>query len=39
MDYVEVVGATNRDGILTIRLERHIPEAMKPKTIAITYES
>jgi len=39
MDYVEVVGATNKDGILTVRLERHIPEAMKPKTIAITYES
>jgi molecular chaperone IbpA len=39
MDYVEVVGAINKDGILTIKLERHIPEAMKPKTIAITYES
>jgi molecular chaperone IbpA len=39
MDYVEVVGATNKDGILTVKLERHIPEAMKPKTIAITYES
>jgi len=37
MDYVEVVSATNKDGILTIKLERHIPEAMKPKTIAITY--
>lgn len=39
MDYVEVVSATNKDGILTIKLERHIPEAMKPKTIAISYES
>lgn len=39
MDYVEVVSATNKDGILTIKLERHIPEAMKPKTIAIAYES
>jgi molecular chaperone IbpA len=37
-DYVEVVDATSRDGILTVGLERQIPEAMKPKTIAITYK-
>lgn len=36
-DYVEVVDATSRDGILTVRLERRLPEAMKPKTIAINY--
>jgi molecular chaperone IbpA len=36
-DYVEVESAIAKDGILTVRLERHIPEAMKPKTIAITY--
>jgi molecular chaperone IbpA len=36
-DYVEVVDATSRDGILTVRLERKLPEAMKPKTIAIAY--
>jgi len=36
-DYVEVDSAVARDGILTVKLERHIPEAMKPKTIAITY--
>jgi molecular chaperone IbpA len=36
-DYVEVQSAVARDGILTVKLERHIPEAMKPKTIAITY--
>jgi molecular chaperone IbpA len=36
-DYVEVVDATSRDGILTVRLERKLPEAMKPKTIAINY--
>ena len=36
-DYVEVVDASSRDGILTVRLERKLPEAMKPKTIAITY--
>jgi molecular chaperone IbpA len=36
-DYVDVESAIARDGILTVKLERHIPEAMKPKTIAITY--
>jgi len=38
-DYVEVTDATSRDGILTITLERQLPEAMKPKTIAISYDS
>ena len=38
-DYVEVTSAISRDGILTVKLERQVPEAMKPKTIAITYES
>jgi molecular chaperone IbpA len=36
-DYVEVVDANSKDGILSVRLERRLPEAMKPKTIAITY--
>ena len=36
-NYVEVVEAASQDGILTVRLERKLPEAMKPKTIAITY--
>lgn len=36
-DYVEVKDALMKDGILTVRLERQIPEAMKPKKIAITY--
>jgi molecular chaperone IbpA len=36
-DYVEVVDATSQDGILTVRLERKLPEAMKPKAIAISY--
>ena len=36
-DYVEVVDAISKDGILTVRLERKLPEAMKPKTIAINY--
>jgi molecular chaperone IbpA len=39
MDYVEVTSAISRDGILTVKLERQVPEAMKPKTIAISYES
>jgi molecular chaperone IbpA len=36
-DYVEVTGATVADGILTIDLERKVPEEEKPKKIAITY--
>jgi molecular chaperone IbpA len=36
-DYVEVVSAECKDGILTVCLERRVPEAMRPKTIAITY--
>ena len=38
-DYVEVRGALVRDGILTIHLERVVPESQKPKSIAITYAS
>jgi molecular chaperone IbpA len=38
-DYVEVTSAESKDGILTVKLERQIPEAMKPKTIAISYDS
>lgn len=38
-DYVEVTDAVSKDGILTVKLERQVPEAMKPKTIAISYES
>ena len=36
-DYVEVGEATMKDGILSIKLERKIPEHMKPKSIEITY--
>ena len=36
-DYVEVKGAVMRDGVLTVNLERVIPESQKPKSIAITY--
>jgi len=36
-NYVEVISADSQDGILTVKLERKLPEAMKPKTIAIQY--
>ncbi len=38
-EHVEVKGATIRDGILTVLLEREVPESAKPKSIAITYSS
>ena len=38
-DYVEVQSAISKDGILTVKLERIIPESAKPKTIAISYEN
>ncbi len=34
-DYVEVTGAELNNGLLTIRLVKEIPEAMKPRTITI----
>lgn len=36
-DYIEVSSAAVKDGILTVNLERNVPEEAKPKTIAITY--
>lgn len=36
-DHVEVIGAVMENGILSIELERKVPEEQKPKTIAITY--
>jgi molecular chaperone IbpA len=36
-DHVQVKSALARDGILTVSLERVIPDEAKPKTIAITY--
>jgi len=36
-DYVEVNNAVSKDGILNVSLERRVPEALQPKTIAITY--
>ena len=37
-DHVEVRGAEVANGILTINLERVVPEEQKPKSIAITYK-
>jgi molecular chaperone IbpA len=39
VDGVEVKGAVSKDGILTVKLEQIVPEAKKPKAIAINYES
>ena len=36
-EHVEVVTASQKDGILTIYLERVVPEEKKPKAIAINY--
>lgn len=36
-DHVEVAGASSENGILTVSLERKVPEEQKPKSIAITY--
>lgn len=38
-DYVEVRAAVMKDGILTIQLERIVPEAMKRKKIQVGYQS
>jgi len=38
-EHVEVNGAAIRDGILTVYLERKVPDSAKPKSIAITYTS
>ena len=36
-EHVEVIGAEVTNGILSIKLERQVPESAKPKAIAITY--
>ena len=38
-DYVEVVNASLDNGLLSISLKKEIPEAMKPRTIAINSDS
>jgi molecular chaperone IbpA len=35
-DFVEVKGASLKDGLLSVDLRRDIPERLKPRTIAIT---
>lgn len=37
-DHVEVKGAVVENGLLVINLEREVPEAAKPKKIAITFQ-
>jgi len=37
-EHVEVEGADVNNGILTIDLERKVPEEQKPKTIAVSYK-
>jgi molecular chaperone IbpA len=36
-DHVEVLDANSQNGILSITLERKVPEALKPKKVAITF--
>lgn len=36
-DHVEVVNASSKNGILSIVLERRIPEELKPKTVEIKF--
>lgn len=38
-DHIEVVDAKLADGLLSVHLVKEIPEAMKPKSIAISSES
>ncbi len=38
-DYVEVTGADLVNGLLTISLVKEVPEAMKPRTIAINQDN
>lgn len=38
-DYVQVTGADLSNGLLTISLVKEVPEAMKPRTIAINQRS
>lgn len=35
-DFVEVKGASLKDGLLSVDLQRNLPERMKPRTIAIS---
>lgn len=35
-DFIEVKGASLKDGLLSVDLQRNLPERMKPRTIEIT---
>lgn len=37
IDYMEVVGASVKNGIMTIQLERQLPEELKPRNVAINF--
>lgn len=37
-EHVEVKSATVKDGILTVALERNVPESAKPRKIAIDFQ-
>jgi molecular chaperone IbpA len=34
-EYMEVMGAEQRNGVLTVKVHRHLPEALKPRRIEI----
>jgi molecular chaperone IbpA len=36
VDHIEVIGASIKDGILNVDLKREIPDALKPRKIAIS---
>lgn len=38
-EYIEVRSAIVKDGILTVKLERVVPESLKPKKIEIAYSN
>jgi molecular chaperone IbpA len=38
-DYIEVKNAVMKDGILTIQLERIVPDNMKPRKIEVAYQA
>lgn len=35
-DHIKVTGATLENGLLTVELQREVPEALKPRTISIS---
>jgi len=37
VEYVDVTGVTVQNGIMTIELERQLPEALKPRSVAINF--